>query len=117
MISLAESVRLLRPAVERGEEATIEWVFRKIKRDEFQLWRGEKSAIVTVAYEAGVGGILMWLYAGGDLQEIQYEMKPKIEAWARSIGCNRATMLARRGWSRVLTDYKLRPQVLLTKEL
>lgn len=117
MISLAESVRLLRPAVEREGEATIEWVLSKVKRDEFQLWRGEKSAIVTVAYEAGAGRILMWLYAGGDLQEIQQGMKPEIEAWARSVGCIRATMLARKGWSRVLTDYTAKPQIALFKEL
>jgi len=38
MIGLADSVRLLRPAIERERDTTVEWVLTKIKQEQFQLW-------------------------------------------------------------------------------
>lgn len=117
MIGLADSVRLLRPAIERESDTTVEWVLTKIKQEQFQLWRGDQSAIVTNVVDVGNGRHLVWLFAGGNLKEIKEEMKPQIEEWARSIGCARATMTARPGWGRALQDYKPRKQVVLSKEL
>jgi len=117
MIGLADSVRLLRPAIERERDTTVEWVLTKIKQGQFQLWRGEQSALVTNVVDVGNGRHLVWLFAGGNLTEINELMKPEIEDWARHVGCIRATMTARPGWSRVLKDYKQRKQVVLSKEL
>ena len=116
-IGLAESVRLLRTAHEREGDATVEWVLSKIKREDFQLWRGERSAIVTNLVDVGNGRHLVWLFAGGNLAEISKVMKPQIEEWAKNVGCLRATMTARPGWSRTLKDYNKRKPVVLSKEL
>lgn len=116
-IGLADSVRLLRPAIEREGDATVEFVLSGIKRGEFQLWRGEESAIVTKMVNVGTGGQLIWIFAGGNLEEIRDKMKPEIENWAKAQGCIRATMTARPGWSKALPDYQQRKQVVLTKEL
>ncbi len=116
-IGLADSVKLLRPAIEREGDTTVEFVLSGIKRGEFQLWRGKESAIVTKMMNVGVGGHLIWIFAGGNLEEIRDKMKPEIENWAKDQGCIRATMTARRGWSKALPDYQQRKQVVLTKEL
>jgi len=117
MIGFADSVRLLRPAIERENDTTVEFVLQKVKKGDFQLWRGEESAIVTGVADVGQGKHLVWYFAGGNLKEISNQMKPEIEEWAKSVGCKRATMTARPGWSRALTDYKQRKQVVLMKEL
>ena len=116
-IGVFQSVELLQPAIDREGDVNLDWLLQKIKVADFQLWRGEKSAIVTNVADAGNGKHLVWLFAGGDLQEITNEMKPHIEDWAKSIGCKRASMTARFGWSKVLTDYSKRKQFVLVKEL
>lgn len=116
-IGLADSVRLLRPAIEREGDTTVEFVLGGIKRGMFQLWRGEESAIVTKMVNLGTGGQLIWIFAGGNLEEIRDKMKPEIEDWAKAQGCIRATMTARPGWSKALPDYQQRKQIVLTKEL
>ena len=116
-IGVLESIRLLHPAIDRDSEVTDEWVLGKVREGQFQLWKGEGSAIVTNVADAGKCKHLVWLFAGGDLQEITKGLKPQIEHWAKSIGCKRASLTARVGWSKVLKDYKKRQQVVLVKEL
>jgi len=116
-MTLAESIQLLLPAIEREGDVSLEWVLNQIQAGEFQLWRGDYSAIVTNIADAGNGRHLVWLFAGGDLDEISKTMKPQIEQWAKESGCVRAHITARPGWSRVLKDYEQRKQVVLIKEL
>ena len=116
-IGLADSLQLLRPAINREADVSLEWVLNQIQTEEFQLWRGEESAIVTNVIDAGKGRHLVWLFAGGNLDEISKTMKPQIESWAKEIGCSRAHITARPGWSRALKDYHQRKQVVLIKEL
>lgn len=116
-IGVLESIKLLQPAIDREADVSIEWVLTNVREGRFQLWKGESSAIVTNVADAGKGRHLVWLFAGGDLQEITNDMKPKIEHWAKSIGCKRASMTARVGWSKVLKDYNKRHQTVLVKEL
>jgi len=116
-IGLADSVQLLRPAIKREDDVSLEWVLNQIQTEQFQLWRGEESAIVTNVIDAGKGRHLVWLFAGGNLNEISKTMKPQIESWAKEIGCSRAHITARPGWSRALKDYHQRKQVVLIKEL
>ena len=115
-IGVLESIKLLQPAIDREADVSIEWLLTNIRQGRFQLWKGEGSAIVTNVADAGNGKHLVWLFAGGDLQEITKELKPQIENWAKSIGCQRASMTARVGWSKVLKDYKKRQQFVLVKE-
>lgn len=42
----------------------------------------------------------------GSLSEI-LELRPEFEKWAKTEGCNRVDILARKGWAPKLPDYKL----------
>lgn len=117
MIGLTEAIKLIDRAIQRENDTNIDWVFQQIEEGGLQLWRGERSAVVTRCVDVGNGGHLVWVFAGGDLEEIRDEMKPHIEEWAKHLGCVKATMTARPGWQKVLPDYKKRKQVVLVKEL
>lgn len=47
---------------------------------------------------------LMWL-AAGDMRLVE-EVKPIVENWFRSMGCKYVQIIGRRGWKKVLPDYR-----------
>jgi hypothetical protein len=67
-----------------------------------QLWRGERSAMVTQLVRAEVPNITVWL-GGGDLSDL-LALQPGVEAWARQQGAQEARINGRTGWSRALRD-------------
>ena len=81
-----------------------------------QLWCGRASVIVTelIAYPR-LKACRIWL-AGGDMAELTKEMLPDVEAWASAEGCTRMEVVGRKGWARVLSDYR-EPSVVLEKEI
>lgn len=108
---------LLTPALERADEVSWEWLLEGIANGDIQLWMGKESALTTrIIY--GLHTELQWLMVGGKLNEV-LEMVPKIEDWARSMNCRKARFVGRKGWAKVLTNlnYKIKPQVSMTKEL
>lgn len=108
---------LLTPALERADEVSWEWLLGGIANGDIQLWMGKKSALTTrIIY--GLHTELQWIMVGGNLEEV-LKMVPDIEKWAKSMGCNKARFVGRKGWSKVLKDldYKIQPQVSMTKEL
>lgn len=65
-----------------------------------QLWRGERSAMLTQLVGGPEPFILIWL-GGGDLREL-LSLRPGAEAWARAQGARAARIHGRRGWARAL---------------
>jgi len=67
------------------------------------IWRGDASALFLRLDDYPNGERLIEVGpAGGNLEEILASV-PKIEAWARSVGCTQAHVHAgRRGWGSVL---------------
>ena len=57
----------------------------------------------------------IWV-AGGDLKELVDLKNERIEPIARSMSCDRMIITGRKGWEKVLTDYRL-TAVKLMKEL
>lgn len=83
-----------------------------------QLWLGEKSALVALVEEHPTGPALCIWLAGGDLEELVQELRPKAEAWGRAQGCNKVTIMGRRGWVKALSPVGYKPTaVVMTKEL
>lgn len=81
-----------------------------------QLWTWPDAAAVTelITYDTGMRDCRWWL-AGGNMKTL-INGQAEIEAWARRQGCHRVTITGRKGWERVLPEYK--PQfTVLTKEL
>lgn len=89
--------RWLVPALEDATEAQIE---AEIAAGRVQLWRGERSAMLTQLVQGAEPYVLVWL-GGGDLEELM-AMRPGVEAWARAQGACAARINGRRGWRRAL---------------
>lgn len=86
-----------------GEGIAPDEVRRRVLAGSAQLWPGEAGALVSECVAGAKGrSIHIWL-AGGRLEELR-AMRPGMEAWARAMGCEWATIQGRKGWDRVLGD-------------
>lgn len=92
------------PALGRDTEAAIVW---ELMSGRAQLWRGDRSALVTQLVAGEPPYILLWL-AGGDLQEI-LAMDRGVTAWARAQGAREARINGRKGWARALKRLGFEP--------
>jgi hypothetical protein len=83
-----------------------------------QLWPGKRAVVVTEIINYPRRKTCNGWLAAGDNAELA-EMCKSVEAWARSQGCTRATIVGRRGWQKTyLADYGYAPKwVTLSKEL
>jgi hypothetical protein len=64
-----------------------------------QFWPAPNSCIVTKLIDLPQHSeILVWL-AAGDTAEMRAAI-PHIEAWAKSEGCVKATLVGRKGWAK-----------------
>ena len=66
----------------------------------FQEWSGGDSVIVTEILETPLRKTLHFFLAEGTMPEIR-AMLPGILDWARMHGCTHASLVGRKGWSRV----------------
>lgn len=70
-----------------------------ILTNRYQLWAGEKSAVVTEIIVYPRLKDLHYFLAGGDLDELE-KMQPHIEEWGVKQGCTRVTLAGRPGWAK-----------------
>lgn len=106
----------LQPALDRGGNThTFEDVIKEIEAGNMQLWTGPKGAAVTMVYDFPRKRMLHVFIAGGDLEQV-LDFVPSMEAWGRAAGCTEMTLAGRRGWARVLKDWKP-VHTVLAKEL
>lgn len=84
----------------RGDRRPLSDVLEAIESGQAHLWPGERSAAVCER----VTTYHVWL-AGGDLRELQ-AMERAAEAWARGNGCDRMSIIGRKGWARALAGYE-----------
>ena len=96
--------RWLIPALEDATEAEI---MEELAAGRVQLWRGERSAMLTQLVQGPEPYILVWL-GGGDLDEL-IALAPGVEAWARAHGAHAARINGRRGWRRALRSAGFAP--------
>lgn len=84
-----------------GNTHTPEDVAERILSGEAQLWVGGDGLIVSEVEEYPEGPVLnLWL-AAGDKDDI-LALLPRVYGFGRWRGCERATVLGRKGWKRVL---------------
>ncbi|HYE43415.1 MAG TPA: hypothetical protein VEA15_08480 [Caulobacteraceae bacterium] len=80
-------------------------VWAGVQAGEFHFWPGRRSAAVgELVRHPQRADYHVWL-AGGELDEL-LEMERAASAFARALGCQRITLHGRRGWERVLKDYR-----------
>ena len=115
-----ECVPLLTPALHNG--ATIEQVLAAIFSKDAQLWIGADEDGIQVACVTELvrrGGCLycnVWLTGGRGVNTWIYFLET-IEAWAKEQGCDAMLIdRGRRGWGRLLPEYKIKT-VTLVKDI
>lgn len=83
-----------------------------------QFWATETGALITKLNSYPGGAITCETYAAaGDMASLLSELKPAIEAWAKSCGCSHCLITAGRpGWRKVHPDYA-HYQTTIYKEL
>lgn len=84
-----------------------------------QLWTRGDGLVVTEIEDTPKARILRFWVAAGDMGDC-LDLAEEAEEWGRSIGCERATVLGRKGWKRVLPERGWEPNeklVCFTKDL
>lgn len=93
---------VLLPALERGRAFFSEAdVVDRLVTGEYQLFGGDQSAIVYTITEYPAARALVFLLAGGVLDEVKKMEQVLIEK-ARAFKCDRVEYCGRRGWVRAL---------------
>lgn len=104
-----------------GDRYSVAALAQLIVSGEFQLWvigdDAVKAVLLTELFFAPSGKKVASIRAAtGDGAEGWLHLLPELEAWAKSEGCHCIEAVARKGWARRLTDYKM-THVILEKEL
>jgi len=107
---------LIDHAVGRQDTHSLEDVQDAVASGKAQLWCGERSALVTELVVYPRKKVCRIWMAGGELGELHHEMLPAVEEWAKAKGCAAVEIIGRRGWDRVLDDYR-QPHTVLMKEI
>lgn len=112
----------LERAIEHSDDTeTLEETARSLAAKQKQLWVliGEDKKITAAAvtllrrYPTGLAEMTISLLGGepGHLIGI-LELRGELESWAKTEGCNRVRIMARKGWAPKLPDYKLAKYVM-----
>jgi hypothetical protein len=91
-------------------------VLKGVRDGVYQLWAAEGSLCITTIDIFPLIKQCTVIIGAGDLREIDDELRPMIEKWARSIGCDTMLIMGRPGWERALEGYR-RTAVVLEKKL
>lgn len=91
-------------------------VVEGILRGEYQFWAAQNSCVITTIDIFPRIKQLTVIIGAGDLHEINNDIRPLVEEWARSINCDTMLIMGRPGWQRALEGYR-RTAVVLEKKL
>jgi len=98
-----------------GEPYKLKDVRERIESGDAQFWPGQRCAAVSRVIQHPRGRVLRIWLAGGDLGELS-RMLGFADEYARDNDCVAVEVEGRKGWERVLSDY--RPtSVVLRKEV
>jgi hypothetical protein len=84
------------------ETHTIEDIEDGLARNQYVLWPGRQSAVITEIWQYPQARFLHIPWAGGDLDELREMVKRLLRPYAYLMGCSRITITGRRGWERAL---------------
>ncbi|MBP2311880.1 hypothetical protein [Azospirillum soli] len=93
---------LLAKALEHGGGThTVDDVWEAIEAGRMQLWRGQRSVMVTEVVQYPRLKAVRVFAAAGDMAEV-LEMEEVAAAWGKQMGCQRIEGFGRPGWRRVM---------------
>lgn len=111
---------LLRPAMERSGEMPISDLLAALYQGRFVLWlawgAGLEAAAVTEIADTINGRVCCIVACGGRDRDRWIGLRARLEHYARSEGCRQMRIYGRKGWARVLPDYR-ETRVILEKDL
>ena len=95
----------VKKAVDNGCTLSLKDIYHKLCEAKLQLWTWQtdavKSVMITAIVVQEVKYCLLMTMSGTGLKEWVREL-PKVEDWARSVGCESMRINGRKGWARVL---------------
>jgi hypothetical protein len=111
-------IGLIARVVEEIQEHRLETVLDMLHEGDAQLWcivRDRKPlAIAITVIELGdiKKACTIWLCAGEDVEALTRMLHGHIEPWAVSLGCGCIKIVGRKGWRKLLPDFKTRYLIL-----
>lgn len=94
----------LEPLIRRAALDTYDDARRQWLEDRAQFWPADDAFLLTQVLPGGV--IDVWL-AAGRLRTIK-ELQPRVEAWARAVGCTHAVIEGAPRWGSAFPDFSER---------
>lgn len=88
-----------------GGTQTIEDVIRRLQDGSFKLWPSRDAVLITEICKMPSKTFLNIVLGGGDLEEVK-QLVELVEDTAKDAGLNGVMIVGRRGWGKVLPDYK-----------
>lgn len=113
---------MIKSVVDRSKgDWTIDGIVDRLLSGDWQLWviyDGQFRAVIATELFLEMSGrkAARTVFATGLGAKQWVHFQTELESWAQSMGCEKYTSLARKGWARYLTDYKI-THVLLEKDL
>ena len=112
---------LIEAAMRRGDLSSFAAVAAAVSAGRAQLWVACKSteieaAAVTELHQPQRRKYCVIVACGGAHRERWLDLLAPIEDWARAEGCDAMRIMGRKGWARVLPDYKVN-RIVLEKEI
>lgn len=99
-----------------GDTHSVDDVEQMVAAGHAQFWPGPASLVITETITHPQKKLLHFFLAAGVRHELD-AMTPHLLDYGRSIGCHRATLVGRKGWTRRLPDWQASDLVLMSKEL
>ena len=107
---------LIKKALDRGSNYTINEVYEGLCTKTMQLWMwGEDAALVTSIQTKAGKTFCLLLSLGGSDMSVWFQYLPLVEDWAKDQGAKEVRVYGRLGWKR-LTGYDI-DYVRLSKKL
>lgn len=112
---------LLRGEAVDGGRSTAEGIWEEIENQKSQLWLvtdgGLQGICVTaIVNHPGLRACVIQLCAGENVKEWIHMLREDVEPWARDMDCEAIEGFMRKGWARLLPDFKTR-RVFMEKDL
>jgi len=96
---------LIRKALDRGSNYTIDQIYHGLRSQEMQLWMwGDGTALVTTIQNKDAKRWCLFLALGGENMNEWSKYLPIVEDWARGRGCTEMRIYGRSGWKKLGFD-------------
>ena len=103
---------MLAKALVYSDDITLGQVRERLDRGEYQLWTAQRDGVVEGAWctriaEYPSGKVCEIALCGGEHIErwLDLTVEP-IALWAKGLGCRRLRIYGRKGWSKLLPEFK-----------